>query len=359
MIRVQTIHNIKEQVAILLRSKVEKNSIIKNIKGYYQGSYFDQQKNTLKIAVGITENYIKGGKEVNRESTQEINIKFWRDYRAVAPKHFDAMLSHMAISEQHKNGYITFNKEELYYDIIYNVYKLFYTGLKGATPNRVNGLKDIIGTVKGVTVASKTTRKTVLHNLSLTDEAVVILDEGKKGYAIRLFSNNNSVSITVSEGGKLKLETGEYKRLPNGTSKPKRILLTRYHEGKELQEGLEPMSGAYKRAVNAINAYGAEFDTTDKDIYQNSLGKYFRIKIKENTEYPHMSTITFYGLREDRIGTKMSSYYLNSVFDGTYSDMLLDASQPDWVVDSHVLTDIYEDHIDGKYGVNGKVGNLK
>lgn len=354
MITLNNIDKLEWFIRNAVRSKSGRGAIT-TVLAYYTGSEYNSEHNILNFTITYDVKSIYEGELKSKRYTEGNKVKFREDYSKVEQTKWDALLNGIKFSGSHQRTNYMFNESDNYFNILQNLYTAFHTKYGRSSIEALNGLKEQMLLVDGLTTQLKGGTRTFILDLTNSQNSDLFLLEtkGKNNFIIKHFIKGKIYGMT-SNGKEVKTTVGTYKRLPNGTSQARKLIMERVYDNKYVFDGNTKPRGAYHRAVNSINISVLPFSIEDNDIYLNSHKTMFRVEINEDK-----GTIGFYHLTTNREGTKAGGdYYLGTLFNGEFSGLQMWGDVPEWFLDAHVLSDIYADHIEGKYGTDGKIGNL-
>lgn len=348
------IDKLKRYIESAVRSKVGKG-VLTNVTANYIGGRYDPDRNILSFGITYDIKEINEGGLKEQNTTERYHVTFREDYSKVEFSKWDRLLHSIKFSGTNNGTNYMFNEYDNYYNILLNLYLLFHTKNGKIIPEDLRAMKDSVISVKGLTVKTEVGANTYIPELSdkKNGDLFVLKIMGKDNYSIKHYINGRTLEM-YRIGNRVGTQLGEYKRLPNGTTTARHVVNERVREDKYVFDGMDKPRGAYHRAINSIKLSVIPFSIEDDDIYLNSHQSMFRVEINEDK-----GTIGFYHLTTDREGTKAGGdYYLSTLFNGEFRGLQMWGDVPEWFLDSHVLSDIYADHIEGKYGTDGKIGNL-
>lgn len=309
------------------------------VSGDYLGSMFDNDTNELFFDLGVRVKSI-GNSNVDFKEEVKVKAKFTRDYSQAQHKHFDAILSNYKYRGEDKNVYITYNHVELYYNLLNNAL-LAFQDEKYRTVNYLNSVVKQMSEMRGYTYPTKQGVRTQIPYTVNDKKSLIQVDVGDNfKYVLTCYTQGTKHVISV-DMGKVRFGRESYTRLPNGYNSTYELMKYRERNDEVLQDGTSYKLGAYERNLNILSNIGKDF-LQDKDVYLNSKGTAFRVELGERLG---KQTVSFYALEDSREGVLASRYYFDTIFreDKEFKDLQLQGDIPSWFIDSHVLTDIYED----------------
>lgn len=344
----------------ILKEEMETDNDLTFIRVYYNGSFYDNINNTLKIAVSIDKDRIgnKQKRQNNKSKDKEYLVKFNKDYRRVKSSYFDGLLNGLEYMEYSNKNILLFNKEDEYYLVIKDVLSILERiEMKGTDklPEELSNLSRIITHVEGITYKDKSRIKTLLPIILGRGIifGVVLLDLFDKGFSITYYKggSNDKIKYTVNKNErKVSVDKGTYQRYPNNTSKVYERLMVRYSNQKDIINGENSRRrNMYIRNLNQINTLSKDFIVEDNaNIFKNMYNEYIKVDIYKDDKRDK-NIIQFDILNEDKEGIRAGEYYLDTVFNGRFYNLSLNSEEESWVVDSVVMKEIYESMLEGKY----------